>query len=68
MVTAYHPQKFRRSISANTNYPPQIFDESGSGGTLTFNDVTYVSGGVRGSTAYVSGGQRGKEDYADLIP
>ena len=46
MVIAYHPQKFGGHIDANTNYPPQRFDESGSippppGGTMLYeNSVT----------------------------
>ena len=29
MVIAFMPQKFAGAIDANTNYPPQRFDESG---------------------------------------
>jgi len=65
MVRAYTPQNSLGNIDVNTNYPPQQFDEPG--GTLTFNDETYVIGGQRGSVAYVIGGQRGKVDYEDLV-
>ena len=67
MVLAYFPQKFRGAIIANTNYVPQISNESGGGGIPTFNDVTYVNGGQRGSTSFVIGGQRGKVDYMESV-
>lgn len=66
MVRAFLPQSFRGSIPTNTNFPPQE-GGGGSGREPTFADVTYVSGGERGSTAYRFGGQQGKEDYEDLI-
>ena len=43
--------------------PPQ-----GSGEVIdVFNDVSYVSGGDRGSSAYVNSGDKGKVDYQDVI-
>ncbi len=40
MVIAFMPQKFGGQIDANTNYPPQRFDESGAipGGTMDYED------------------------------
>jgi len=68
MVRAYMPQATPGSITTNTNYPPQQFDESGGGGGIpTFSDEAYVNGGDRGSSAYVFGGDKGKVDYEDVI-
>lgn len=68
MVIAYMPQRSRGPINSNTNYPPQRFDESGGGGGVpTFNDLTYVNNGDRGSTSYVFDGDKGKVDYEATI-
>lgn len=66
MVRAYFPQGGNRNLDSNSNYAPQSY-LGGGGGVSTFADVTYVSGGQRGSTAYRFGGQQGKVDYEVVI-
>jgi len=67
MVRAYTPQRATGTITVNTNYPPQKFDEAAGGQPSSFNDLSYVNGGDRGNTSYVVSGDRGKVDYEDVI-
>lgn len=65
MVRHFFPQSGNRSITSNTNYPPQDFPSIG--GEPMFDDEEFVIGGMRDSVEYVIGPERDSVDFQETV-
>lgn len=60
LVRAFHPQSFPGTLVTNTNYPPQVFDESGKANPI---DGLEGIGGTTDNIIWDDGVETGNLEY-----